>query len=175
MDDTSIWRSRATTERLAVARVLGAKGMSGALKVETFSDWPERLAVGSEIWLEGEADSRRVTMMESGGRVPVIGIEGVESREQAEALTGRFLETEPQPLPEGTYYWHQLEGLSVFDEAGHLIGPLVEVFRAGENEVYRVSRPEGDLLVPALRQFVRRIDIEAGRMVINRPEVEEVR
>jgi len=68
---------------------------------------------------------------------------------------------------------HQLVGLSVVDEAGAAIGTVVEVFRAGENEVYRIEGPAGELLVPALRQVVREIDLEAGRMVI-RYEAEEV-
>ena len=72
-----------------------------------------------------------------------------------------------------SYYWHQLIGLTVTDEAGAELGAVVEVFRAGENEVYRIEGSKGELLVPALRQVVRSIDLEARRMVV-RYEVEEV-
>jgi ribosomal 30S subunit maturation factor RimM len=52
---------------------------------------------------------------------------------------------------------------------------VVEVFRAGENEVYRVeSEGRPDLLLPALREVIRDIDIEAGSMIV-RYESEEVR
>jgi 16S rRNA processing protein RimM len=50
---------------------------------------------------------------------------------------------------------------------------LVEVFRAGENEVYRIEGPDGELLIPALREVVRSIDLSAGRMVV-RYDAEEV-
>jgi 16S rRNA processing protein RimM len=59
------------------------------------------------------------------------------------------------------------------DEAGAHLGHVVEIFRAGENEVYRIEGPDGELLVPALRDVVRSIDLEAQQIVI-RYEAEEV-
>jgi 16S rRNA processing protein RimM len=98
----------------------------------------------------------------------------VNTREAAAALVGRYLELPARELPEGSYYWHQLQGLRVVDAAGTELGELVEVFRAGENEVYRVVGKDIELLIPALRSVVREIDLAAGRMVVEY-EVEEVR
>lgn len=169
----SSWRSSATTERLAIARVLGAKGLQGALRIELLTDRPERLASGELIWIEDEHDSRRVVDVAWGGRVPVLQLEGVADRAAAEKLAGRYLEAPTTPLPPDTYYWHQLIGLSVVDEAGADLGKVVEILRAGENEVYRIEGPSGELLVPALRDVVRAIDLESGRMVVHY-EAEEV-
>jgi 16S rRNA processing protein RimM len=60
--------------------------------------------------------------------------------------------------------------------AGRSIGRLEEVFRAGTNEVYRVVGPDGEVLVPALKEFVLEIDIPGGRMVVREPDewLEEV-
>jgi 16S rRNA processing protein RimM len=56
-----------------------------------------------------------------------------------------------------------------------LLGSVVEVFRAGENEVYRVEAPgQPDLLLPALRDVIRAIDLGQGTMTV-RYEAEEVR
>lgn len=157
-----------------MARVLGAKGLAGAFRVEPLTDLPERFAVGSALFLEGEEVARRVTSMEPGGRSPVLRLEGIDGRDAAAALAGRYLEAEARPLPEGSLYWHQIVGLQVTDEEGADLGRVVEVFRAGENEVYRIEGPGGELLLPALRDVVRLIDLEAGRMVV-RYETEEVR
>jgi 16S rRNA processing protein RimM len=158
-----------------VARVLGPKGLAGVMRIEPLTDWPEHLQVGATLFVEGETDSRRVTNAEWGGRIPAIGLEGITSREAATALAGRFLETEPQPLPEGSYYWHQLVGLRVQDPAGVELGVVHEVFRAGEAEVYRVELADGgELLVPAVRDVVRRIDLGGGVMVVDYAS-EEVR
>jgi 16S rRNA processing protein RimM len=144
------------------------------VRVEPLSDNPERLRVGALLFLEGEDAARTVLRHEPGGRSPAVTLEGVDSREGAEALVGRYLEVEAAPLPAGTYYWHQLVGLHVIDEAGVPLGSVVEVFRAGENEVYRIEGPAGELLVPALREVVRTIDLDAQLMVV-RYEAEEVR
>ena len=77
-------------------------------------------------------------------------------------------------LPEGSYYWHQLEGLVVTDPAGTRLGTLTSVFRVGENEVYCVESEAGqELLIPALRDVVREIDLDGRRMVVDY-ELEDV-
>src|ERR687891_514567 len=79
---TSSWRSSPTkTERLAIARILGAKGLEGAFRVELLTDWPERLDAGGEVYLEGEADPRRIVDVEWGGRVPPNGLDEVPGPE----------------------------------------------------------------------------------------------
>ncbi len=171
MDATSSWRSSATTPeqpaRVAVARVTGAKGLRGAVRVEVLTDWPEHLDVGARLVVEGEAAEREVVRAEWGGRVLAIMLSGITTRDAAEALMGRYLEVEPATLEPGRFYWHQLVGLAVSDTAGRSLGEVVEVFRAGDTEVYRIDGPEGELLVPALRHMVREIDLEAGRMVVD--------
>ena len=145
------------------------------MRIEPLTDWPEHLQVGATLFLEGETEPRQITNAEWGGRIPAVGLEGIKSRDAAASLAGRFLETEPQPLPEGSYYWHQLVGLHVEDPAGAGIGVVREVFRAGEAEVYRVELTDGgELLVPAVRDVVRRIDVRGGVMVVDYAS-EEVR
>jgi 16S rRNA processing protein RimM len=147
--------------------VVGAKGLGGAMRVELLTDWPERLTAGAELWVEAEAAPRRVVATELGGRVPVLRLDGIDRRDAAEGLIGRYLEVPARSLPAGSYYWHQLVGLTVTDPAGGLLGTLEEVFRVGENEVYRVVGPAGEVLVPALRDVVQRIDLHAGLMVVD--------
>ena len=153
--------------------MLGAKGLAGSLRIEALTDHPERLAAGESVWIEDEAEER--TILEAGwsGRVPVLRLEGISDRAAADRLVGRYLEAPLEPLPPDTYYWHELIGLAAVDEAGDELGHVVEVFRAGENEVYRIEGPSGELLVPALRDVVRSIDLASGRIVV-RYEAEEV-
>jgi 16S rRNA processing protein RimM len=153
--------------------VLGAKGLAGALRIEALTDHPERLTAGESIWVEDEAAARTILEAGWGGRVPVLRLEGISDRAAAEQLAGRYLEAPASPLPPDTYYWHQLIGLAAVDETGTELGKVVEVFRAGEAEVYRIEGPSGELLVPALRDVVRSIDLASGRMVV-RYQAEEV-
>jgi 16S rRNA processing protein RimM len=158
-----------------VARALGPKGLKGGIRVELLTDWPERLVPGLELWPEGEPDALRIAAVETGGRAPVLHFAGIATRDAAAALSGRYLEGAPSLLEPGTYYWDDLLGLRVTSAAGDPIGEVVEVFRAGGNEVYRVVGPAGERLVPALRSAVLAIDIEARTMVVADDDAEEVR
>jgi 16S rRNA processing protein RimM len=117
----------------------------------------------------------RIAAVELGGRVPVFYLEGVDSRDAAGALAGSYLEGPAPDLAAGSYFWDDLVGLRVEGPQGELVGELVEVFRAGGNEVYRVMGPEGERLVPALRSAISRIDLAAGVMVLTADDAEEVR
>ncbi|HYI66972.1 MAG TPA: ribosome maturation factor RimM [Candidatus Limnocylindrales bacterium] len=160
---------------MAVARILGAKGLAGAVRVELLTDWPERLKPGAELWLEGDAAPIRILRMETGGRTPVLHLDRFTTREAAEALSDRYLEAPIQELPAETYYWDDLVGLRVEEPDGMPVGELVEIFRAGDNEVYRIVGERGERLVPALRTSVLRIDLAAGLMVVAPDDAEEVR
>lgn len=164
-----------TEGRRTVARILGPKGLKGGVRVEVLTDWPERLAVGAEVWLEGDAEATRITAEESGGKSLVLYLASLPTREAAEAAAGRYLEAVAQDLPEGTYYWDQLVGLDVVQRDGGSVGELVEVFRAGGNEVYRVVGSGGERLIPALRSVVLEVDLQAGRMTVAADDAEEVR
>ncbi|MDQ2690260.1 MAG: ribosome maturation factor RimM [Chloroflexota bacterium] len=139
------------------------------------TDWPERVAPGAEVWIEGDEAPMRIDRMETGGRVPVVHLEAIRTREAAEPFVGRYLEGPALELEEGAYFWDDLIGLRVESPAGTPIGELVEIFRAGGNEVYRVLGPGGERLVPALRTAVERIDLDAGVMVVAPDDAEEVR
>lgn len=156
-------------ERVAVGLVRGLHGLRGAVRVEVLSDDPERFAVGSVVFAEGE--DRPLTITWTGPAKPgiLVRFEECPTRESVEALHGRYLEVTPQqPLPEGTYYWHQVEGLAVTTTAGDELGTVADVFRAGEGEVYVVrGGPLGEIMVPAVRDIVVELDPGAGRLVVD--------
>ena len=177
MADTSSSRSSPTPSdrRLAVAWILGAKGLAGAVRVEVLTDWPERLDVGAELWLDGADAPMRIVRVESGGRLPVLHLEGIGDRADAEAVAGRYLEVPARVLPDEAYFWDDLVGLNVEEPDGTPVGELVEIFRAGGNEVYRIVGDAGERLVPALRSAVLHIDLEENLMVVAADDAEEVR
>lgn len=163
--------SKPTSEPLAVARVMGVRGLKGDLRVMSLTDAPERLSVGELVVVEGETAPREIVEAGISKHGPVLRLVGVTDRDTASALIGRHLlaPAAPDDLPPGTYWWHQLEGLEVVTPSGRDIGRLEEVFRVGSNEVYRVVGSDGEVLVPSLRSIVVTIDLAAGQMTILDP------
>lgn len=105
----------------------------------------------------------------------MLHLDRFTTREAAEALNDRYLEAPALELPDDAYYWADLVGLRVEEPDGSAVGELVEIFRAGDNEVYRIVGERGERLVPALRTTVLRIDLDAGLVIIAHDDAEEVR
>ncbi len=155
-------------ERVAVGLVHGLHGLRGAVRVEVLSDEPHRFDIGSVLFAEG--DDQPLTIAWTGPAKPglLVRFEELSTRESVEGLRRRYLEVIEEPPPEGTYYWHQLKGLVVTTTLGEELGTVVDVFRAGEGEVYVVQGgPLGEIMVPSVSSVVVELDPAAGRLVVD--------
>ena len=158
-------------ERLVVGLVRGLTGLRGTVRVEVLSDQPQRFAPGSVLYLEAEeGDPLTVDWTQSDGPGLLVRFRGIGSREAAERLRNRYLEAIPTPgaLPEGSYWWHELEGALVSTTDGEELGRVAELFRAGGGEVLVVrGGPRGELYVPTVHAVVRELAPKDGRIVVD--------
>jgi 16S rRNA processing protein RimM len=142
----------------------------GEVKVEPLSDFPQRFEAGSRLWLDGVAfDVERGRVQ---GRIVVIKLQGIDTREQAEALRGKTLMA-PEAIPiaePDVYYLHDIIGARVEDASGQALGELAEVLSTGSNDVYVVRGPRGELLLPALDDVVLEVDVKARKIRVDVPE-----
>jgi 16S rRNA processing protein RimM len=74
---------------------------------------------------------------------------------------------EAAPLEDGMYYEWQLEGLTVVDEGGRAVGTFARVLEGGGGDLWVVDTGDKEVLVPAVEEFVRRVDLEGGRIVVH--------
>ena len=157
--------------KVLAAVVVSPHGIGGAVSVESYSDNPRRLTPGAELLTAQGRVMRIRSASPHKGRL-LLCFEGVEDRNAAEKLRGLRLyvdESEVEPLPEGSWYWFQLLGLEV-RENGHVLGELTDILPYTANDIYVVRRPEGgELMVPALRSVVKKVDLTAGVMEVELP------
>lgn len=154
---------------IRVGRIGAAFGIQGAVKVTTLTDFGDRFDPGSALYLDGVP--RKVEWSRPSPAGLVVKLSGLDTRTLAEMHRGRYLEvpaTESRPLPEGSYYHHQLIGAKVFTPGGRSLGELVEVMERPANDVWVVrERPEGaEVLIPATREAVLEVDMARGRVVV---------
>ena len=150
-----------------MGRVGAPWGVRGDVKVEPLTDFPERFAAGSILWLEGRQLAVERSRWQAGH--VYLRLEGVASREDAEGLRHRLLEVpeaELSPLTEGQYYRFQIVGLEVFTTDGRPLGRVAEVLSTGANDVFVVRGSAGEVLLPAIDDVVREVDLAARRMVV---------
>ena len=155
-------------ETLIVGRVLGSHGVRGFVRVEPLTDDPERFASLKQVIIEGR-EYRVSSARVSPGRI-LVKLEGIDTPEAARLLRNEYLRVPFEaaaPLPEGAYYHFQLVGLHVETTSGEPLGVLAEVLALPANDVYVVRGDRGELLIPAVRDIVTQIDLEARRMVVD--------
>ena len=68
-------------------------------------------------------------------------------------------------LEDGAVFVDDLIGLTVTDQDGRVLGKVTEVISMPKNDVY-VVQGETQYMIPAVAEFVRRIDPEAGEMEV---------
>ena len=152
---------------IVVGRVLAPWGARGEIKVEVMTDFPDRFSPQAEVHIDG----RPMTIERSRwhrGRV-ILKLATIDSVEAAQELGGRFLEvpqSQLRPLPKDEYYQFQLLGLEVWTTEGELLGRIAHILPTGSNDVYVVPSGHGELLIPAIEDVVKSVDLERGSIVI---------
>jgi 16S rRNA processing protein RimM len=139
----------------------------GDLKVEPLAP-PAAFKPGRTVFL-GQTEYT-IERSRSAARILYLKLAGIDDRERAAEERGRYLqlpETALDPPGDDTYYWFQLIGLRVVTTPGEELGEITEIITTGSNDVFVVRGPRGELLIPAIEDVVREVDVEGGRMVID--------
>jgi 16S rRNA processing protein RimM len=161
---------------ILVGRIGRTHGIRGDVFVTPETDAPEdRFVPGRVLHLEAPGRSEQVTIASvkfHQGR-PIIGFDGVDTMEAAEALAGaelRIADTELPPLPADTYYRHDLVGCEVQDTAGQTIGRVTSVDGPMERSRLVIAGPRGEVMVPMVGGICVRVDPGAKLIVVDPPE-----
>ena len=163
-------------EMALVGRVARAHGIRGQVIVNPETDFPEdRFRPGVELFIErgGRIEGLRVTSARFHGARPVIGIDGVETMNDAETLAGLELRVPVDALaalPEGTFYRHDLVGCVVETRDGRRVGPVTGVEGSMTGSRLVVEGAAGEVLVPLVAAICTLVDPAAKRIVIDPPE-----
>ena len=158
---------------ITVGKVGKTRGVDGELYVTPLTDFPDRFVGLTEIFV-GDRGAWQKWKLESARLIsgrPVLKFEGINNPEDAARLTNRELAVtrdQTVPLPEDAYYIFDLTGCLIYDESGEQIGELVDVQSYPANDVYVVELTDGRrMLLPAIHQFVRQVDIDQKKIVID--------
>ncbi len=160
-------------EQILVGKVSGVFGIKGWVKVFSYTQPRERIFSYSP-WLlanSGELTSTKVLETRQQGKSLVARLQGIETREQAEALMGAEIKIERNQLPPlepGEYYWQDLIGLTVEDLSDQCLGRIAEMMETGANDVMIVRDENREILIPWIRdQVVKQVDLEAGKVQVD--------
>jgi 16S rRNA processing protein RimM len=173
---------RRDPSHLVVGHLNKPHGTKGEFYVWPLTDHPERTFAPGVVLLLGEEDADepdpdlpplRVAASRPFQRGVLVHFGGVEDRNQAEALRGRYLFQcieDVAPLEEGEVFYHQLLDMEVVTRDGVEVGRVREVFELGPTDLLEVHGPRGIVMVPYRPEIVVSVDVGDGRMVIDPPD-----
>jgi 16S rRNA processing protein RimM len=173
------WMVTSSKTKLRVGRLVKAHGLKGAIKLELYTDSPDqRFKPGQVLELQVPETSEwfgktvKVSELRFYNQSPVLFLEGIENRSQAETLIKAILliEIDLDKLPEEPEAWydHQLLGLEALVE-NTVVGKVIRVDHLPAQDLLAIETTTGEVLVPFVKQIVPTVDISKGQIILDPP------
>ena len=155
-------------EQFRVGVITSTHGLKGEVKVFPTTDDPGRFRKLKKVTLDLGSEKRQLKVRKVSffKQFVILGFEGLDTIEDVERLRGKDLLVDRKDaiaLPEGRYFIADLIGLPVkHADTGALLGTLVHVDSRAHGDLYTVKTPNGEALLPAVPEFVIRLDPDDG-------------
>jgi len=155
---------------LAVGRIVKPHGVRGWVKIQVWTDFPERFKRPGAFFAGPEHKPVRLTAGRAIHHAMLIKLAGYDTPEAAAALNEQVLYIPVEaamPLPAGQVYLYQMIGLECWSDAGEKIGVVKDVWETPANDVYVVERGDKTVLLPATREVILGVDLERHRLNVH--------
>ena len=166
---------------IVLGRIVAPFGIQGWVKIHPFGDDPVSWRKLPHWWLSRDADAPdaqwkqyTLTACRPHGKGLVAALAEVPDRNAAEAIDGFFIAAPREALPqpeENEYYWGDLVGLEVINEAAETLGTVSGLLSTGAHDVLQVQDGEGkgavERLIPFVAAFVLDVDLAARRIRVS--------
>ena len=152
---------------IVIGAVLGAHGREGEMSVRVLTEFPERFEPGAQFYIEGAPYSIEKASVQT--NTAILRLKDVNTAEAANLLRGKTVEipeSERKELPAGRYYQNEIIGLEVWTTTGTLVGKVSDILSTGGNDIYVVKDNGKEMLIPAVKNVVKEIDIAGKRITI---------
>lgn len=154
-------------EFLETGEIVNTHGIRGEVKLLPWSDSPAFLLDFKTLYVNGQGMTVEAARVHK--TTLLVKFAGVNTVEEAMRLKGKrvSIARKDAKLPKGSFFLADLIGLTVKDENGQTIGTVKEVLTPSVQNVYVIETPSGEKLVPAVPEFIKKVDIEGGEMLVS--------
>ena len=158
---------------LQVGVITTTHGLRGEVKVFPTTDDVNRFNDLKEVYLETENGSVKLEVegckfFKQFVILKFKGIDDINDVEKYKKCPIMVTREDAVPLEEDEYFIPDLIGLKIITETGIEVGTLKDVIATGANDVYSVELPDGgEILLPAIKECIMDVDMEAGEMIVN--------
>lgn len=157
-----------------IGQIVNTSGLKGVVKANLFTDDITKIEEFERILIEKnkKLTEYEIEEVKYHKNQVLLKLKGIDDIDKAETLRNCIIkihrESEPE-LPEDTYYIVDLIGLEVYSDDGEKLGNLKEVFPvpSGNHDIYVVETGEKDILLPAIGEVIKKIDISNKRIIVH--------
>ncbi len=163
------------TDRVIVGTFAGAFGVHGETRLKSFCADPADIAQYTPLYTEDGRSFPVIVLIGQAANGFIARVEGVRTKEDADALKGVSLYADRARLPhlpDDEYYHADLIGLAVHDTGGKLLGTVKTVLNHGAGDLLdiQLAGSSDTVLLPFTLAAVPTVDLKAGRIVADPPE-----
>ncbi|MBR3996231.1 MAG: 16S rRNA processing protein RimM [Clostridia bacterium] len=154
---------------LEVGRIINKRGIRGELKIEPYTNSENDFFDYSKVYLSSDGkDERKIETCKPYKGFVYLKISGVTTPEEADLLRGKYLyvDRDDIELSDDEIFIADIIGLEVIDaNTGRVYGKVKDVVNYGRYDTYIISSKENEYMLPAVDDFIDRIDIDKGVFV----------
>ncbi len=149
-----------------MGRVAAAHGIRGWVKIQPYTEHLDSLLDYRTWWLGHEHGPWReveVQQCEAHNKTLAAQLPDCPDRTAAEKLKGLLIAVPRSSLPKqdkDEYYWSDLIGLAVVNEAGVTLGTVANLLETGANQVLSVQGDGGEILIPFVASAIKQVDVK---------------
>lgn len=154
---------------LQAGKIVGTHGIRGEMRVQPWCDSSEFLAGFKRLFLDENDERELKVKSRPHGNICLVKAAGIDSIEAAEALRGKtvYIDRADCSLPEGSYFISDIIGCECIDaETSEEYGKITDVSKTGANDIWHVSYNGRECFIPNVSEFVKKVDIENGKVYI---------
>lgn len=155
---------------LAIGRILRPHGILGEIRVEMFTDAPDRWVGLTTVFLGSQHQQLEILSSRQHMKVALLKLAGYNDRDSVEKLRGEIIYVpfrDALPLEPDEFYTYQVIGFEVQTESGEVLGEIVDVLEPpGANEIFVVHGARGEILIPVITDVIRHLDLDTGVVII---------
>lgn len=159
-------------EFLSIGILRKPHGIKGEMKMEIWTDFPERLKKGIIVYIGEQRNEFLIEsfFMKKGGYL--VQLQGIVDPETCTSLVNKivYVSSKNRPCLDGNqFYHHQVIGLDVFTKDNIYLGKIKEIIRTGSNEVYVIQKTgnvKDEVLIPVIPSVYMNIDLSEHKMII---------
>ena len=162
---------------ILLGKVTKPHGIKGQIKVYPFSEIPENFKFYPSLVLvhpvKKDAQELKVSHNLSQGKIAILSLAGVTSRNDAEELVGCEVWVAKEDLPEladGEYYWNDFQGMEVYTIKGDDLGHVSSLMSTGAHDILVIAGRGTEFMIPLREEFIVEINKADNKIIVDPPE-----